>query len=270
VQKLPQIDQIKDALMEAAELDVLPRFQQLASRDIIEKSPGDVVTIADVEAEERLTKSLAALLPGSVVVGEEAHHKNPDIINRIKEHDYVWLIDPVDGTANFVAGSPTFCVMAALVVKGEPTMACIYDPITKNVAFAEKDNGAYLNNVPIKTQGAVSFEDMVGQVNLGLFEKNKHDNIKLKLNETFKTIDRMRCAGQDFVNQALGRRHFALYRYLWSWDHVPGVLILKEAGGHVACIDAKPYQAQDRVHGLLSAPDKESWDALNHFFKNLT
>lgn len=269
MQKLPYIDQIKDALVEAGELDILPRYQQLACGDIIEKNPGDVVTIADIEAEERLTKSLTALVPGSVVVGEEAHHKNPDIINRINEHDYVWLVDPVDGTGNFVAGNPTFCVMAALLVKGEPHMACIYDPITKNTAFAEKDNGAYLNHVPIKTPNAVSFEDMVGQVNLGLFDREKQGQAKSAFNNTFKTIDRMRCAGQDFVNQALGRRHFALYRYLWSWDHVPGVLILREAGGHVARIDGKDYQAQDRAYGLLSAPDKDSWEALNQYFKDV-
>lgn len=267
--KLPYIDQVRDALIEAGELDILPRYQQLASNDITEKSPGDVVTIADIEAEKRLTKSLTALLPGSVVVGEEAHHKNPDIINRIKNHDYVWLVDPVDGTGNFVAGNPTFCVMAALVVKGKAHMACIYDPITKNTAFAELGNGAYLNHVRIKTPGAISFENMVGQVNLGLFDRDKQTDVKIAINDTFKTIDRMRCAGQDFVGQALGRRHFALYRYLWSWDHVPGVLILKEAGGHVARIDGKPYLAQDRTHGLLSAPDKDTWDALCQYFKEV-
>lgn len=267
--KLPNIDQVKDALAEAGELDVLPRFQQLKNGEITEKSPGDVVTVADIEAEARLTKSLSALLPGSVVVGEEAHHKNPDIINRMSTHDYVWLVDPVDGTGNFVAGKPTFCVMTALIVKGQPHMACIYDPITKNTAFAEKGNGAYLNHVPIKTPSGVSFDEMVGQVNLGLFDKDKQNNVKSKIKDTFKTIDPMRCAGQDFVAQALGRRHFALYRYLWSWDHVPGVLILGEAGGYVARIDGKDYRAQDRTHGLLSAPDKDTWEALNQYFKEV-
>ncbi len=267
--KIPHIDFVTEALAEAGELDVLPRFRQLTSGVIIEKKPGDVVTIADIEAEARLTESLSKLLPGSVVIGEEAHHKDPKIINHIHNHEYVWLVDPVDGTGNFVAGSPNFCLMAALVVKGIPQLACIHDPITKNTATAKLGEGAYLNDVRIPSPASVSFDEMVGQVNLGLFDKIQHDHVKSVLNSTFKKIDRVRCAGQDFVNQALGNRHFALYRYLWSWDHVPGVLILQESGGHVARIDGELYRAEDRVHGLLSAPNKDAWDELNQFFKEL-
>ena len=266
--ELPHIYQIKDALIEAAEIDILPRFKKLNQNDIFEKSPNDMVTIADIDAEKRLSKILLRLLPDSLVVGEEAYHKNPDIIKHINDNNYIWLVDPVDGTNNFVAGKPTFCVMVALLFKGKTIMACIYDPMGKNTIFAEDGNGAYFNDIAIKTMGDIPLNHMVGNVNLSLFPSEKYDSIKSMLKNDFKDINSLHCAGLDFVNQAIGRRHFSLYRRLYNWDHAPGALILTEAGGYVAPIDGSEYKAENRISGLLSAANIDIWNILKEKFKD--
>src|SRR6185437_792815 len=99
--------------------EVMPRFEKLESGDISEKGPGDLVTVADIAAEHRLTPALRGLLPGSLVVGEEAVAADPAVLALLDGDDYVWVVDPIDGTANFAAGIPLFAVMVALIRRGE-------------------------------------------------------------------------------------------------------------------------------------------------------
>src|SRR5258708_7396511 len=113
-------DQVIAAMREVAETIILPRFNQLAAHDIRSKThPADLVTIADEESERALEKRLGDLLPGSLLVGEEAVAADPKILERIHTDDPIWIIDPIDGTANFVNGVARFAVMIALAHKGE-------------------------------------------------------------------------------------------------------------------------------------------------------
>ena len=86
-----------------AEREIIPRFGHLRSADIKEKAPGDLVTVADQAAEIALGEGLTAILPGSVVVGEEAVSANPDVLKRLDDDAPVWIVDAIDGTHNFVA-----------------------------------------------------------------------------------------------------------------------------------------------------------------------
>lgn len=260
-------DRVITALREAAALDVMPRFNALQHHEVMEKKPGDVVTVADLDAEHRLTALLPGLLAGSVVVGEEAYAKNPAILNLLEEDRPVWLIDPVDGTKNFSEGNPMFCMMVALVEKGETLMSFIHDPTQDRTAIAELGAGAFLvrpgkDDIRLHTPEPKAFGDMIGQINYGCFDEADRPAKRDKFTEIFGTVNRLRCAGHDFLSQSLGERDFALYNRLWSWDHVPGVLLLREAGGYVTRIDDTPYRPEDRVRSLLSAGSKESWDDL--------
>lgn len=262
-------DRVIAALREAAALDVMPRFNALQHHEVMEKKPGDVVTVADLDAEHRLTALLPALLPGSVVVGEEAYAKKPAILNLLEEDRPVWLIDPVDGTKNFSEGNPMFCMMVALVEKGETLMSFIHDPTQNRTAVAEHGAGAFLlqsdkDGVRLHTPEQKPFAEMIGQINFGCFQESDRSAKRDKFVKIFGTVNRLRCAGHDFLAQSLGERDFALYNRLWSWDHVPGVLLLREAGGHVERIDDLPYRPEDRVRSLLSAGSKESWEDLRH------
>ncbi len=264
-------DRVIAALREAAALDVMPRFNALQQHEVMEKKPGDVVTVADLDAEHRLTALLPGLLPGSVVVGEEAYAKKPGILDLLEEDRPVWLIDPVDGTKNFSEGNPMFCMMVALVEKGETLMSFIHDPTQDRTAVAEHGAGAFLLRpnkaaIRLRTPERKPFQEMIGQINYGCFPEADRAAKRDTFVETFGTVNRLRCAGHDFLAQSLGERDFALYNRLWSWDHVPGVLLLREAGGHVARIDDMPYRPEDRVRSLLSACSEETWEALRRVF----
>jgi fructose-1,6-bisphosphatase/inositol monophosphatase family enzyme len=106
--------------MRAAAADIImPRFQSLQEGEIDEKDGGELVTIADIETEKWLTARLPDLLPGSVVVGEEAVFADKDLFSRLAGEDPVWVIDPIDGTWNFAHGRETFAILIALVYRGD-------------------------------------------------------------------------------------------------------------------------------------------------------
>src|SRR5215470_17897885 len=106
----------------------MPRYAKLAAGEVREKGPGDLVTVADEAVERRLAPELGQMLPGSVVLGEEAAAADPSRIELLDGTDPVWVIDPIDGTANFAEARGDFGVMVALVRHGEVLSSWIYDP----------------------------------------------------------------------------------------------------------------------------------------------
>lgn len=256
-------------LLQAASADlILPRYRALEKADIREKSPGDLVTIADVEVEHFLSRELSTLLPGSTVVGEEAYSKNPAVLDRLTGDGTVWLVDPVDGTVNFAHGRETFCVMAALIKDGEAVFSWIHDPLSGLTAVAEKGSGAFWGDERLSVPVAPGQADMHGQINFGYFDPETRPALKAAADSHFGSLRRLGCAGHDFLAQARGTRHFAFYRHLWSWDHVPGTLLLREAGGSVALIDGGPIRPGDRVRGLISAGSDMVWNDIKAFLDN--
>ena len=116
----PDLQQVSEIIARVSREEVLPRFQHLSVSDIDTKgSDEDLVTTADVETEKRLTRELTALMPDSVVVGEEAAFKDPSVLDHLTGDRPVWVIDPVDGTMNFAYGRSEIGVVVALVYKGE-------------------------------------------------------------------------------------------------------------------------------------------------------
>src|SRR5690242_20515707 len=108
---LPDSDRVARLIAETAAAEIMPRFEKLERHEIQEKRPGDLVTVADLAAERRLSLVLQDLLPGSRIVGEEAVAADPCVLAALAEADPVWLIDPIDGTGNFAAGKPIFAVI---------------------------------------------------------------------------------------------------------------------------------------------------------------
>jgi len=262
--RLPDPDTVTAAIREAAELDVLPRFRALEKDEVKEKAPGDVVTQADIDAEHRLTRSLTDLLPGSEVVGEEAFAQDEAVLDRFGGSDAVWIVDPVDGTANFAAGKEQFCMMVALAVGGAPRMSWIHDPINNLTAIAEQGAGAFYGGSRLRVPPAPSIEGMSGSINIGFWPHDERQKLRARASR-FASVLSLRCAGLDFLQLSLGERHFSVFRRLWPWDHVPGVLLFAEAGGAVRRMDGEPYRARDRVYGLLSAADEEAWQSVRDY-----
>lgn len=262
----PDPDRVAEFIREAAEADIMPRFRSLASHEVTEKKPGDVVTVADHDAEERLTRMLDGLTPGALVVGEEAAHKTPDLLDRLdEERGPLWIIDPVDGTANFAASRPVFAVMVAYVVSGETRIGWIYDPVEEVMTMAELGGGAWRGGDPLRINGTSG--RLTGRVNFGLIDRDRRPAVRRRLEDQFVVEKSMSCAGHEFISMARGQSQFRLYNRLWAWDHAPGVLLIREAGGRADRQDGAPYRPTERTRGLLCAPDPDSWHKLNEIVR---
>ncbi len=140
--KSPDVNKVAALIAEVAATEIQPRFRKLAAHEQREKGPGDIVTIADERAEAALTPRLMELLPGSIVIGEEAAAKDPKLVERLLHDQVAWIVDPVDGTANFAEGKPDFVSMVALVRGDELIGSWIHLPMTGHTAIAERGAGA--------------------------------------------------------------------------------------------------------------------------------
>ena len=139
---------VSEIIVECADKYILPRYKALAQHEISAKtSPRDLVTQADLDVEEHLTRVLPDLLPGSVVIGEEAASKNPALLDQLDDKSLkIWIVDPVDGTHNFVHSKREFGVMLALIENGEARQGWIYDVLGKEMTVAERGGGAFVGS----------------------------------------------------------------------------------------------------------------------------
>lgn len=271
----PDPERVIQIIRKTAEIEILPRFRSLVDGDIREKAPGDLVTIADVESEKRLTRELSALYPASVVLGEEAYAENPDVFNLLKGDDPVWVVDPVDGTHNFAHGKECFAVIVCLVHKQITRNAWIYDPINNTTVHAYEGQGAWDGDKRLRYPDTPpSIDEMTGGLPKGIQKK-----LKGLIEDGFKDVPssyiRYRCAGQEYMALARGKAHFIRFaKQLKPWDHAAGVLIHQEAGGYVATknrntLEVIPYNPAHEYHetALLLAPDEVSWTTIEAHIK---
>ncbi len=249
-------DAVTDLLRAVASAEILPRFRRLQDGDSWEKRSGAVVTVADERVEAALSAGLAAMLPGSAVVAEEAAEAAPETLDALDRPGAVWVVDPIDGTANYSEGKPCFAVIVALAVDGETVAGWIYDPVTDSAAVAERGAGAWRDGARLRVAGPAPEAEMTGAFGWRL---NKDRGFSAR----FAGRTYNKCCGFDYLALAEGRTHFAFYRSLKPWDHAAGQLMHAEAGGYNACVDGSPYRpGRKDQEGLLLAPDSEIWAGL--------
>lgn len=258
--RLPEIDQVAALIAETAREIILPRFGRLEAGAVMEKAPGDLVTIADQEGEVRLTERLPDLLPGSRVVGEEAYAKSPAVLDTLDGEDPVWIIDPVDGTANFVAGRPRFATIVALARKGETLAGWIHLPIEDRTAWAIRGEGAYLDGQRLILARPGPLSTLRGGFNLSKTPPG-YGAALARLRDAVASRTPVNCAGADYIDAAAGRIDLLAYRKLFPWDHAAGALLHAEAGGFAALLDGTRYRPTLRQGPILVAPDEPSWRA---------
>lgn len=244
-----QTDEILELLRDVAERVINPRFRSLSDAQVDEKGPGDLVTVADREAEELITAALLAAYPDAVVLGEEAYADDHGLMDRFRAADHGFTVDPVDGTKNFVRGSPDHAVMVAEVVDGETVRGWIWQPAHQVAWVAERGagvrrDGELLTRAPAGDQpiGATSMSSRRGRVPDGL----------PPLRDTWV------CCGLDYPHLLAGDCDYLVYGHTNPWDHLPGVLMTTEAGGAAAHRDGTPYGARTTSAGLVVAADPET------------
>ena len=260
----PLLIDVADMMAEVAAEEVMPRWRNLGASDVAEKSgPDDLVTIADGAAELALSRRLAALLPGSLVVGEEAVSADASVLGRLGGPGPVWVIDPIDGTSAFAAGEPDFTLMVALVEGGRATAGWILAPALGTIMCGGPDHGVW-GGPSIAAAGRLSRPAMPLAISgmIGLLGKRNISEARraeLQARERhFQALDAVVYAGIDYMRLARGEAHFALYSKSEPWDHLPGLAIVEGLGFHAAKHDGQPYRPGDNTGGLLVAPDPAS------------
>ncbi|WAI85970.1 MULTISPECIES: inositol monophosphatase family protein [Achromobacter] len=253
-------------LAETALTEVMPRFRNLPEGSVRGKSsPRDLVTDADEAAERMIAARLSKLHPGAVLIGEEASARNPALLNMLVDADLAFLIDPIDGTRNYVAGLPLFGMMIAACHRGDVIAGVIYDPVSRDSALAVRGEGAWMEyengrRVPLTVAAPAPLEDMDGFISTGAVPEPLRTTVNSHLSRLASTAS-LRCAAHEYRMLAAGHCHIALYNQLTAWDHAAGWLLHREAGGYAARFDGSPYKPTHRTGGLLYAPDAGSWHA---------
>lgn len=245
------------ALREAAAKAVLPRFRQLAAHDIVEKSPGEIVTAADREAEDILAESLTRLLPGSRAVGEEAASADPVLMERLSEGP-VWLIDPVDGTASFARGLEAFGMMVALLHDGDIIGSWMLQPLRDRMFTARRGGGAFVDGRSVRAVDGVSSRSaLVGSV----LRRFLPDELKSRIDAAAPGFREIRsgqlCVAFDYPDVVEGRHDFVLYGRTLPWDHAAAALFVEEAGGVVRRFDGRAYRLIEPGFGLIVARNRD-------------
>ncbi len=253
------------ALMrDAATRAILPYYQMLASDQIVTKSETpaltDVVTIADAEAEAILSDGLARLLPEAAIVGEEAAHADPALMDKLGDA-LCWVIDPLDGTNNFAAGKPPFGIMIALAEHGETIAGWILDPLSGRLCHTRRGDGAFIDGVRITAQ-ETGLTPPVAAISLVFMDPARRAAVVEGVIPNYAVVDIPRCAAEQYPRLALGINDCSVFERTLAWDHAAGVLFLNEAGGKAARNDGSAYRLDDHRSGLIGAASPRLWDDL--------
>jgi fructose-1,6-bisphosphatase/inositol monophosphatase family enzyme len=257
------IDEVAAILTEAAEVAILPRFRALADGDVVEKSPGELVTIADREAEELISARLRGIVDAPVV-GEEAVAADPGLPAALRESPVAWLVDPLDGTANFVAGRDTFAVMAALVRGGRVVASWIALPVAGRSYADELGSGAWRDGERVvRAPAAADPAELRGAALSRFMEPAVRAHVEAVAPRFADLNGGAKAAGIEYSRLVDGEIDFVRYERTLPWDHAPGSLLLAEAGGVVRRLTGSEYLPADERRGLLAAADPASWDTVS-------
>jgi fructose-1,6-bisphosphatase/inositol monophosphatase family enzyme len=252
---------------QAGRAEVMPWFRNLGPGAVRNKTDAlDPVTAADEAAEAMITAGLRDRFPGAVVVGEEATAADVSLLDRLGDADLAFVVDPIDGTANFAAGVPLFGVMAAALIRGEVVGAAIYDPVGDDWVLALRGQGAWRETPDGRQEAlhvarAVPVEAMTGCVSWRFLPMAQRLTVCANLPRV-AAVWGFRCAAHEYRTAAAGHLHFLMFNRMYPWDHAPGWLLHQEAGGYSAALDGSTYRTTRIEGGLIAAPDKASWQAV--------
>ena len=196
---------------------IIRDFGEVENLQVAKKGPRDFVTKTDKRVEEILIQELTKAKKNYSFLTEESGK----IENNDKEK--IWIIDPIDGTTNFLHGIPHFAISVALQIDNVIKSALIHDPIKNEIFFAEKNNGAYFNNHRIRVSKKNEIEDC-------LFSSNQHG---LKLIYPSLNMRSTGCTALDLAYVGSGRLDGFFHNNINLWDIAAGILIVKEAGGTI-------------------------------------
>jgi len=219
---------LKEIAWDAAEMIALRAVENVRQKD-----ESDFVTQTDIAIHNLLRKKLPQLLPGSVVISEEDEHASESLMGD------VWIIDPLDGTSNYVYGTQHACVSIGRLRDGIPVEGIVINPFLKEMFFAKRGEGATLNGKAIHVANVDRLEDAFIGFEAGPASKHTSERITRMMQECYIRSNGIRMLGSsalDIVYVACGRFTAAYFDYLYPWDYAAGCLILEETGGRFSTL----------------------------------
>ena len=225
----PQINLITKACLKASR-SVIRDFGEIENLQVSSKGPGDFVTSADKRTEKILIEELQKAHPDYGIITEET-----GIINKSNTKNR-WIIDPIDGTFNFMNGVPQFAISVGYEEENEIKCGVIFNPIMNEMFCAEKGNGAYLNNSRIRVSKKNKIKDaliVTGGPKGSSKIKDKIFSEYINVSNNVSNVRKFGSAALDVAYVACGRFDGYWQRELNYWDIAAGIIILKEAGGFV-------------------------------------
>ena len=204
---------------EKASKTIIRDFGEIEKLQVSKKSPTDFVTNTDIKVEKIIIDELKKARPNFSLLSEESGEENN------KDNRNTWIIDPIDGTINFLHGIPHFAISIALRSDNEIVSGLIFDPIKNEMFFAEKNNGAFFNNHRIRVSKKSNINDCLFATNDKVITELDFPNRKSG------------CAALDMAYVAAGRYDGYFQKNLNLWDIAAGIILIKEAGGIINEID---------------------------------
>jgi myo-inositol-1(or 4)-monophosphatase len=202
-------------------------FQNLAAADIQAKGKNDFVTRVDREAEAAISEIILKEFPRHRILAEESGYS-------AAAGDHLWVIDPLDGTTNFIQGIPHFAVSLALLEKGKAIFGLIYDPLSQDRFHAGLGQGAFLNDLPIAVSRVTKLDSALGATGFPFKAPDQlaaYARAFQSLLSKCKDMRRCGSAALDLAYTACGRYDFFWEAHLLPWDFMAGKLLISEAGG---------------------------------------
>ena len=225
----PQINLITKASMKASR-SLIRDFGEIENLQVSSKGPGDFVTSADKRTEKILIEELQKAHPDYGIITEET-----GAINKSNTKNR-WIIDPIDGTMNFMNGIPQFAISIGYEEEEEIKCGVIFNPITNEMFCAEKGNGAYLNNSRVRVSKKKKIKDaliVTGGPKAASEIKEKIFSEYINVSKNVSNVRKFGSAALDMAYVACGRFDGYWQRELNYWDVAAGIIIIKEAGGFV-------------------------------------
>jgi fructose-1,6-bisphosphatase/inositol monophosphatase family enzyme len=258
---LPDYSTVDALIRTVGDTLLMQHWRALSADAVREKSKGDFVTDIDEEAERRLSAGLTALVPNTAVLGEEAAAADPALLDLLQQPGDLWIIDPIDGTSNYVEGQPFFAIMVAFVSGGITRASWIYQPVPQKMFFATQDGGAFCNGQrlhPSTTDTAL--EKLHVGISVKFTPEPLRGHVSAQMHH-FASHAPFMCAGFEYAALADGSKAMAMYHRLYPWDHVPGLLLAQEAGLFIRHFDDSSYDPRTQRQGLIVAANAQIWRA---------
>jgi len=210
---------------------ILHQSSQFTSSDIIYKGTNDLVSFVDQQAEAKLKQGLSAIFPEAEFIAEETSADYEEVGD-----GYYWVIDPLDGTTNFLHKLPIFAVSVGLIYQKQPILGLIYEPNRDELFTAVQGHGAHLNGVPIRVSPENSLSKSLLATGFPYYDFSYQDRYLDLLKELMRSshgLRRMGAAAIDLAYTACGRFEGFFEANLKPWDVAAGKIIIEEAGGMV-------------------------------------